>query len=107
MPFIQDTPLDGTTIVFTAGLSLLTALVFGLLPALRLSRVEAADSLHSGTRMTDGPQVRAWQHGLLVAQIATVLVLLVSAGLLMESFRRLLGQDLGYDTKSVVAMKSS
>lgn len=104
VPFIHETTLDGTTVGFTAGLSLLTAFVFGLLPALRLSRIDATDALRSGTRATGGPQIRVWQQGLLVGQIATVLVLLASAGLLLESFRRLLGQDLGYDTKSVVAM---
>jgi predicted permease len=104
VPFIHETTLDGTAVGFTAGLSLLTAFVFGLLPALRLSRIEATDSLRGGTRTTGGPQIRAWQQGLLVAQIAMVLVLLASAGLLLESFRRLLAQDLGYQAKSVVAM---
>ncbi len=104
VPFIDETTLDGTTIGFTAGLSVLAAIVFGLLPALRLSRIDATDALRTGARTTGGPQIRAWQRGLLVGQIATVLVLLASAGLLLESFRRLVGQDLGYDTTSVVAM---
>ena len=104
VPFIHETALDGTSIGFTAGLSLLTTVVVGLLPALRLSRIGATDTLRSGSRTTGGPQIRAWQHGLLVGQFAIVLVLLASAGLLLESFRRLLGQDLGYEAESVVAM---
>jgi putative ABC transport system permease protein len=74
------------------------------LPALRQSRTEAADVLRTGTRSTGGPQLRAWQHSLLVGQIAMVLVLLASAGLLLESFRRLVGQDLGYQPRSVVTV---
>lgn len=104
VPFIHEARLDGTAIGFTAGVSLLTAFAFGLLPALRLSRVEATDSLRTGTRTTGSPQIRVWQRGLLVGQVAIVLVLLTAAGLLLESFRRLLAQDLGYQPKSVLAL---
>jgi putative ABC transport system permease protein len=104
VPFIREASLGGTVLAFTAGVSLLTALVFGLLPALRQSRGEAVDALRTGTRSTGGPQVRAWQQALLIGQIAAVLVLLASAALLLESFRRLLGQDLGYQPRSVIAL---
>lgn len=107
VPFIGEASIDGGVIAFTAGVSLLTALIFGLLPALWLSRAEAADALRSGTRSTGGPQIRAWQQGLLVCQIAVVLVLLAATGLLLESFRRLIGQDLGYQPRSVVAIDLS
>jgi len=78
--------------------------VFGLLPALRQSRIEATESLRTGARTTGGPQIRAWQRSLLVGQIAVVIVLLASAGLLLESFRRLLGQDLGYKPRSAITI---
>jgi predicted permease len=104
VPFIHEAALDGTAVGFTTGLSLLTALLFGLLPALRQSCAEAADALRTGTRSTGGPQIRAWQQSLLIGQTAVVLVLLASAGLLLESFRRLIGQDLGYQPRSVITM---
>ncbi len=104
VPFIHEAALDGTAVAFTTGLSLLTALLFGLLPAMRQSRAEAADALRTGTRSTGGRQIRAWQQNLLIGQIAVVLVLLASAGLLLESFRRLIGQDLGYRPRSVITM---
>jgi len=107
VPFIREAAVDGAAMAFTAGVSLLTALLFGLLPACRQSRAEAADALRTGTRSTGGPQIRAWQHTLLIGQIAAVLVLLASAGLLLESFRRLIGQDLGYQPQSVVALDLS
>ena len=107
VPFIREASVDATALAFTSCLALLTAAVFGLLPALRQSRVEATESLRGGARMTGGPQIRAWQRGLLVVQIAIVLVLLTSAGLLLESFRRLVGQDLGYQPRSVVTLDIS
>jgi len=107
VPFIREAALDATALIFTAGLSLLTALVFGLVPAWRQSRIEAVESLRTGARATGGPQIRAWQNGLLVGQVALVLVLLAAAALLLESFRRLVAQDLGYRPESVVAMDLS
>ncbi|MBL9169029.1 MAG: ABC transporter permease [Verrucomicrobiales bacterium] len=107
VPFIREASLDGIAIAFTVGLSLITALIFAWLPAWRQSSADAADALRTGTRCTGSPEVRAWQRGLLVGQIAVVLVLLASAGLLLESFRRLLGQDLGYQPRSVVTLDLS
>jgi putative ABC transport system permease protein len=107
VPFIREADVDGLVIAFTAGVSLLTALVFGLLPALRQSGANSAESLHTGRRLTGRPQIRAWQQGLLVGQIAVVLVLLTSAGLLLESFRRLVGQELGYRPQSVFTIDLS
>jgi predicted permease len=104
VPFIREASIDGVVIAFTAGVSLLTALIFGLLPALRLSRVEPADALRTGARSTGGPQIRALQQGSLVCQIAVVLALLAATALLLESFRRLIGQDLGYQLRSVIAI---
>jgi putative ABC transport system permease protein len=107
VPFVREATLDGTTVAFTVGLSLVTALVFGLLPSWRQSRADAADTLRTGARSTGGPRIHAWQRGLLVGQIAVVLVLLASAGFLLESFRRLTGQDLGYQPRSVITLDLS
>ena len=107
LPFIREATVDGAVIGFTARLSLLSALVFGLWPAWRQSGVEPAGSLRTGARSTAGPPIRAWQRGLLVGQVAVVLVLLASAGLLLESFRRLMAQDLGYHPRAVIALDLS
>lgn len=104
IPFVREASLDAAALAFTSCLALFTAAAFGLLPALRQSRIGAANASRDGPRMTGGPQMRAWQRGLLTAQIAMVLVLLTSAGLLLESFRRLVGQDLGYQPRSVVTL---
>jgi putative ABC transport system permease protein len=104
VPFIREIVVDGTVMGWTVALCFVTALVFGFLPALWQSRIEAAEALKSGARSSPGPQIRAWQQGLLIGQIALVLVLLTSAGLLLESFRRLMGVDLGYQPKEVIAL---
>jgi predicted permease len=104
VPFIRETRLDGAAVAFTAAVSLLTAFVCGVWPALRQSRIDAPASMRPGARATGAPEIRWWQHALLVGQIAVVLVLLASAGLLLESFRRLIGQDLGYQPHAVVAL---
>ncbi len=104
VPFLHEVVLDGTVLGLTFGLSLATAFVFGLAPALWQSRIAASEVLKSGTRSSVGPHIRAWQQGLLVGQVAMVLVLLASAGLLIESFRRLMGVDLGYQPREVIAL---
>ncbi len=104
VPFIGEASLNGAAVAFTAGLSLITALLFGWLPAWWQSRANAADALRLGTRASGGLQIRSWQQSLLVGQIAIVLGLLAAAGLLLESFRRLVGQDLGYQPASVLTM---
>jgi len=104
VPFIGGAVVDPAVVAFTTGLSLAAALAFGWLPAARLTRVEASETLRAGARATASRRVQMWQRGLLVGQIAAVMALLASAGLLLESFRRLLGQDLGYQPRSVVAI---
>ncbi len=81
VPFIREATVDGTAV----GISLLTALAFGWLPALRQSCGHAAEVLRAGVRSTGGREIRAWQRGLLVGQVAVVSVLLASAALLLLS----------------------
>ena len=92
--------VDATVLLFGIGLAVLVGLGFGLLPALRSSRVHLADSFKSGTRTTEGRgRLRA---GLVVAEVALALVLLVSAGLLLKSLDRLLNVDKGFDARNVL-----
>ncbi len=104
VPFLREAAVDGLALGFAGCLSLMTVAVFGLLPALIQSRAGGLHGWRAGSRGTAGPQVRRWQRGLLVGQIALVLVLLSASGLLLESFRRLLGQDLGYRPQAVLAL---
>lgn len=104
VPYLAEARLNGAALAFTFGLSMVTAALFGLLPALRLSRIAPIAALSAGSRATAGPRIRSWQLALLAGQIAVVLVLLTASGFLLESFRRLINEDLGYQPRSVVTM---
>jgi predicted permease len=104
VPFIRETVLDSNVMAWSVALSLVTALLFGLFPALRQSQTVSAVALRAGSRTSAGVDIGAWQRGLLAGQIAIVLALLVSASLLLESFRRLMNVDPGYQSKSVVVV---
>ncbi len=91
--------LDAKVLVFTLLLSLLTGLIFGLAPALRVSRTSLQESLKEGGRGAAGDRGGlALRRGLVVATVAIALMLLVGAGLLTRSFTRLVAQDPGFRT---------
>lgn len=79
-----------------------SALLVGLLPAIRMSGLHLADALRSGVRTTGGRSVRRLQGSLVVTQVALAVVLVVGSGLLVRSFARLSGVDPGYRTAGVI-----
>ena len=89
--------IDGSVLAFTLGLSLLTGLVFGLAPAMRVSRTSLQESLKEGGRGAAGDRGGlTLRRGLVVATVALALTLLVGAGLLTRSFSQLLQVDPGF-----------
>lgn len=93
--------VDVTVLAFGIGLALLVGLGFGLVPALRSSRVNLAGAFKSGGRTTDAGRGRL-RSTLVVVEVALALVLLVSAGLLLKSLDRLLHVDKGFDARNVL-----
>jgi predicted permease len=92
-------------LLFSAGLALVTALVFGLLPALQMARSDIGPVMQSGTRRIAGTVRGRRLHGALVmAQIALTLLLLTAAGASIEGFLRLLRVPLGYDPHNIVSV---
>jgi predicted permease len=91
--------LDARMLIFTVAVSLLAGILFGLVPALRSSRVDLSapikGSSHSGMRF-------GLANGLVIFQIAASLVLLVGAGLFLRTLQKLAGQDPGFDEDHVV-----
>ncbi|HEV8145456.1 MAG TPA: ABC transporter permease [Bryobacteraceae bacterium] len=94
----QATRLDAGVIAFNLGVSFLTGVLFGLLPALRASRAGIAERLHSFGRS----RLRG---ALVVAEVALAVVLLAGAGLMIGSFSRLLQVPLGFDANGVATMR--
>jgi len=101
-PLPLDVALDGRVLAFTLIVSLLSALVFGTLPALRASRIELSSSLRSNkgaaASLTRGPLGKA----LLVSQVALSLLLLVGAGLFVRTLVNLQRVDTGFSQENVL-----
>ena len=91
---------------FTFAVSLLTGVVFGLLPALKAARFDLNDGIkQSGRRMGGAPHGRHLRGAFVVAQVALALVLLVGAGLMIRSFSRLQSVDHGFDPENLLTMR--
>jgi putative ABC transport system permease protein len=102
-PRLRDIALDGRVLAFSLAVSLATGVAFGLAPALSASRTDVQAALHESGRspaLARHPGARL----LVVAEIALSLVLMAGAGLLLESFRRLLSVDPGFDPHNVLTL---
>ena len=90
---------------FTLAVSVVTGVVFGLLPALEASRADAGDALKEAGRGNTSGRSRRARSAFVVAQVALALVLLVGAGLLVRSFNRLISVDPGFDPSNLLTMR--
>ncbi|MGE0129985.1 MAG: ABC transporter permease [Blastocatellales bacterium] len=101
IPQLDDLKVNSQILGFTLGVSLLTGLIFGLIPALQSSRTDLNRTLKEGGRdsRSGGSRVRS---ALVVAEVAVALVLLVGAGLLLKSFARLQHIDPGFSPNNVL-----
>ena len=100
--------MDAHVLLFTLGVALAAALLFGMAPALQLSRVDVNSALREEGRGSSLGRRRSRSSDVLVVgQVALSLVLLIGAGLLVRSFVRLLRVDPGFDTQNVLTMNVS
>ncbi len=97
---VQDIRLDGVVVAATAGLTLLAGLLFGLVPALHTAGTDLMSALRSAGRES-GRHGHLLRSGLVVAEIALAVLLLVGAGLLGRSFVELQRVDLGFRTEGL------
>lgn len=106
IPRIGDLEVDGGVLGFAAAVSLGTGVLFGIAPALRFSRAAAEETLRGIGRATsaDRRSTRV-RDGLVVAQVALAVTLLVGAGLLIASFQRLSRVELGFRTEGVLTFQ--
>jgi putative ABC transport system permease protein len=98
--------VDRLALLFTLAISILTGLLFGLAPSWQAMRADVTESLKEGARSIGASRQRARQ-GLVIAEIAMALALLVGAGLLINSFARLLRVNPGYDPQGLMTMSLS
>jgi putative ABC transport system permease protein len=108
IPIPEEIRIDGAVLGFTLGLSVLTGLLFGLLPAWQASRPDLQGSLKvSASRATSGPTGNRTRRLLVVSEVALAVILLVGASLLVKSFATLSGVAPGLDPENVLTMKLS
>ena len=106
IPRMENASIDGGVLVFVLVVSVVTGLLFGAFPALRLSRTEPARALCEGGRSLAGGRAQHRLHNsLVVAETAIGMVLLIGAGLLMRSFLRILDVNPGFDPKHVLTSR--
>lgn len=102
---LLDTQVDGFTLAFAAGVSIATALLFGLAPAILSTRVDLLPAMKqsgSGQVASDYPAHRVWSGAFVVVQIALSLVLLAGAGLFLRTLDNLHQQPLGVDDRRLL-----
>ena len=99
--------IDPYVLAFTAAASLVSGLFFGLVPAFTAAGPRLNDSLKEGGRTGSGARGKRARSAFVVVEIATALVLLVGAGLLVRSFIRLMDVDTGFETAHTVTMRVS
>jgi putative ABC transport system permease protein len=102
-PRLAELSLDPAVLGFTAAVAILTALVFGIAPAIQASKADLVGSLkESGRSGTDGVARQHLRSALVTLQIAMALVLLIGAGLMINSFVRIESNPLGADPKNLL-----
>jgi putative ABC transport system permease protein len=106
LPRVRDASLDRWVLMFTAGITLLTGLFFGLVPALQASKPNLNETLKdAGRGSTEGGHRHLIRSLLVVFEVAIALVLLVGAGLLMKSFLRLQNVNPGFNPDNALTAK--
>jgi putative ABC transport system permease protein len=101
---LGETRLDATVLLFTLGVSLLTGLLFGVLPAWQSARHDPHAALKEGGRAGAGAGRERMRKGLFIAEVGLSLVLLVAAGLMLRTVHRLTQVDPGFATENLLTM---
>ncbi len=106
LPRVAEIGVDGRVLGFTLGISVLTGLIFGLVPAWTASRGQVGDALKEGGRSsTAGSARQRLRSAFVVVELAVALVLLVGAGLLVKTFWNLRSVDPGFNPENLVTMR--
>src|SRR5580700_9463287 len=106
LPRTEEIGIDGHVLVYTLGVSILTGIVFGLVPALKTMRRDMHETLKEGGRGSSGARHRT-QSVLVAVEMAMAVVLLVGAGLMIRSLAALWGINPGFDARNVLTFNIS
>jgi putative ABC transport system permease protein len=105
-PYWMEFTMDGTVFAFIAAICLATGVLFGLAPALHVSKTDVNEVLKEGGRGgSGGLRVRRWTRTLIITEVALTLVLLAGAGFMMRSFLTMYQMDPGLETSRLLTMQ--
>ena len=106
LPLLETIRIDGSALLFTLLAAVASGVLFGLLPALRVTTVSLHEGLQDASRGSSGGKRHAWvRDGLVVSELAFACILLVGAGLLIRSFLRVLDVNLGFQPERAAALR--
>jgi predicted permease len=104
-PYYMVFDMDASVFAFLAAVCVATGIVFGLAPAIHISKTNVNEVLKEGGRSGSGFRTRRWAAGLIVGELTLTLVLLAGAGFMMRSFLALYTIDFGIDTSQLLTMQ--
>ena len=105
-PRLDAVGIDARVFLFCLGVCVIASLVFGLIPALQVSRPNLVRALHESSARSSGSRSRMLQlQGLVVVQVMLAFVLLIGAGLVIKTLVRLQGVNLGIDTSQLLSLE--
>ena len=107
VPRIEDASIDLAVLAFAAAATTISAVAFGLLPAMRASRVDLADALRAAAVSSRTGSAGHGRDLLIVAQVALGLMLVVGAGLVVKSFRALAASHPGFEPSNTLTLRVS
>jgi putative ABC transport system permease protein len=106
LPRLDETRIDSNVLLFTALISVMTALLFGLLPTLRATRKDLAESLRAGSSGSGTSRShRRFGSALVIFEITAAFTLMAGAGLLLQSFLNIIRVPSGFDASNVLVMR--
>ena len=107
LPRAAEIGLDPAVLLFALALSMVTGVIFGLVPALRATSADLQTALREGGRGSSGARGQRVRAGLVVGEVAVAVMLVVGAGLMTRSFLRLMDVDLGFRPENVLVVNYS
>jgi predicted permease len=106
LPLLASVRVDASVLLFTLLAAVASGVLFGLLPALRVAALSLRESMQDASRGSSGSKRHAWvRNGLVVSEIAFACMLLVGAGLLIQSFLRVLDVNPGFQPERAAALR--
>src|SRR5688572_30482303 len=104
-PYFITLALDGTALLMLVAITLVTGLLFGVLPAIRVTRIDVNASIRDGDRAGAGQRSSRLRGALVMAEVALSVVLMIGALLLMRSYQNLQGTELGFDEQGILSAR--